>query len=208
MWFLIGAVGIGALITSGQALGGLWRWLILRRLPIVTPAEFAAAEPGTAVILTGRTATDPYRQTHRVEIYHYTGEGTSETVTEYPGHGDSRLHGDDGAAVDVDLAIRHNVLFPGRPAILTARDHGTREDHPPPGSTETFFRDLVTPADHPALAVGRVSAGRDRLEQYAPQSGSAIGDLATLARRDRIRSAWLGAGALLLAGVLILLIRL
>jgi hypothetical protein len=206
MWFLIGAVGIGALITGGLALGGLWRWLILRRLPVVTPAEFAVAGPGTAVILTGRTATDPYRQIHQVQVYHYTGEGTSETVTEYPGHGDSRLHGDDGAAVDVDLAIRREVLFPGRPAILTARD-GPREDNPQPGSTEFFYRDLVTPADHPALTVGRVSAGRDRLEQYAPQSGSAIGDLATLGRRDRIRSAWLGAGALLLAGVLILLIR-
>ena len=159
------------------------------------------------MILTGRTATDPYRQTHQVLLYHYTGEGTSETVTEYPGHGDSRLHGDDGAAVDVDLAIRRKVLFPGRPAILTASD-GPREDNPQRGSTELFFRDLVTPADHPALAVGRVSAGRDRLEQYARQSGSAIGDLATLGRRDRIRSVWLGAGALLLAGVLILLIRL
>jgi hypothetical protein len=129
-----------------------------------------------------------------VVLYHYTGEGTSETVTEYPSHGDSRLHGDDGAAVDVDLAIRRKELFPGLPAILTAGD-GPREDDPQRGSIELFFRDLVTPADHPALTVGRVSAGRDRLEPYAPQSGSAIGDLATLGRRDRIRSAWLGEPA-------------
>jgi hypothetical protein len=205
MWFLIGAVGIGALITSGMALGGLWLRVILRRLPVVTPAEFAAAEPGTVVILTGRTATDPYKKPYRVALYHYTGDGTSETVTEYPGHGDSRLHGDDGAAVDVDLAIRRMALFPGQPAILTSTD-GPRVDNPERGSTEHFSRDLVTPADHPALAIGQVSAGRDRLEQYTPQGGSAIGDLATLVRQDRTRSAWLGAAALLLAGVFILLI--
>jgi hypothetical protein len=142
-----------------------------------------------------------------VLLYYYPTEGAAETVTECPGHGDSRLHGDDGSAVDVDLSIRRKVLFPGYPAILTSSD-GPREDNPRPGSTGRFVRNLVTPADHPALAVGRVSAGRDRLEQYAPQSGGAIGDLATLSRQDRISSAWFGAGALLLAGVLILLIRL
>lgn len=205
MWFFIGATGLGALITGGLALGGLGRLLVLRCLPIVTPVGFAGTEPGTAVILTGRTAADPYRQTHHVSLYHHTGEGSSETVTEYPATGDSRLHGDDGAATDVDVEILRKPLFPGRPAIVTATG-GPREVNPERGSTEHFNREFAAPAGRLAHAVGKVGAGR--LEANAVLGGSALGDLADLGRRDRIRSAWLAAlAALLLVAVFILLIR-
>lgn len=210
MWFLVAAAGAGALLTGGLAIRGLSRWLVLRRLPIVGPAEFAAAEPGTAVILAGRTATLPDGQAHgltiHVQRYRYTGEGflTDETIG--ASYGDSRLHSDDGAAVDVDIPIRRANLCVGRPAMLTALPYPDREELQP-GATEWFDRELVMPADRSAFAAGRVGAGRDRLETYDMLVGSAIGDVADLGRDFCVEITGFGAGALLLTGVFLVLIR-
>lgn len=129
MWFVVLTTVVGAVATGGLATRSLRRWLVLRRLPVVSCTSFTALEPGTAVILAGRTADGPllaaprsgrecvHHLTIYIHEYHYSGEGSTITERIGPGEGDSSLHDEAGIAVDIDVAVGRQKLFVGAPAL-------------------------------------------------------------------------------------------
>jgi hypothetical protein len=203
--------------TGGVAIRSLRRWLVLRRLPVVSCTSFTAAEPGTAVILTGRTANGPLLAASRsgrecvhhltiyVHEYHYSGEGSTVTERIGPGEGDSRLHGEPGIEVDIDVEVGRRNLFVGAPALLinVPLDRPRFTDRP---GDEYYERELITPAGRQVFAAGTVSPGRERLEPYYTVTGSAVGDVSDLGRRFRTEIAWLVPSALALTGAFILML--
>lgn len=210
---------VGAAATGGLAIRSLKRWLVLRRLPVVSCTSFAATEPGTAVILTGRTADGPllaaprsgrecvHHLTIYVHEYHPSEGGGTVTERDGPSNGDSRLHDEAGIAVDIDIDVevgRRN-LFIGAPALLTdvPLDRPRFTDIP---GYEYYERELITPAGRQVFAAGTVSPGRERLERYYTVIGSAVGDVSDLGRRFRTEIAWLAPIALALIGALILML--
>jgi hypothetical protein len=216
MWLVILTV-VGVVSTGAPAIRSLRHWLVLRRLPVVSGASFLAVKPGTAVILTGRTASGPllaaprsgrecvHHQTIHIHEYHYSGEGSEITERIGPGVGDNRLHGEAGIAVDVDVAVGRRKLFVAAPALLISFYPRRPEFIDRPGD-EYYERELITPPGLRVFAAGMVSAGGERLEPYGPVIGSAIGDVTELGSRFHTEIAWFGGSTLVLTGALILLL--
>lgn len=215
---LLGIVAVG---LTGQAVRCAGHWLVLRRLPIVTPAEFALAEPGTDVILTGRTAAGPLLrspETRRdcvaylyvnVRVYHYSGEGTDTTETIGAGGGDARIHGDAGPAVTIDPEPGRRKLFDTRDPMMrftVTLNHVNQESAQRYGGDEYYDREYITEADLPITAAGRVGPGRDRLEPGRWVTGTATAEVAALGRHTLIEVLAFLGGAAALSGLIILLL--
>jgi hypothetical protein len=188
---------------------------------VLTCAEFAAATPGTAVVVVGRTAVGPVVSAARsrtpcvgyqsVFIRNRTvSDNYSEsTITLGPEQGDLMLHGDDGATVVLAHEVRTRRLLLSRNPMLVAA--AEIEDPNSSRHEQRIEREFVASADRPVVATGVVATvawdpGRLILDRRNGVDGSAEGTVDDLSQTFTWEIILLVIGTAALAGLAVLLV--
>lgn len=218
---LVLIAGIGAVCSAVGLVRIVWRWLRIRGRPVLTCAEFAAVEPGTAVVVVGRTADGPLLTTPRshqpcvgyqsVFIRNHTVSDNYEesTISVGPERGDVMLHGDDGARVRLAYEIRSRNLFVGEQAMMVIGAEAT--DHDKVSHDRRTERELFVPASRAVVAAGTAAVvdgdpGQLILNSGSWVDGSGRGGVDGLSRRFAGNVALLATSTLGLVGLTIVLI--
>jgi hypothetical protein len=207
---------LGAVFLFGGTVRTLARWSDIGNRPVLTCGELAGAEPGTPVLLVGRTAAGPVltvrhgsepcvgylsvRTHHRVISDNY-----EETTTDAgPDSGDVTLHGD-GTRVFLAQRIRTDRLTMG-PAMMTLAR--TIEDYHYTQSEQRTEQVYVVPPERPVVAAGTVAvndSGEAYLEWSQWTDGSMQGDADGVSRAFALDFALLLGVTLAVAAAAILL---
>ncbi|MFF7473598.1 hypothetical protein [Streptomyces sp. NPDC008092] len=197
MKLLIVVACLGALLSAGGTVRVVLRRLNIRSRPVLTCAEFGGAEPGTAVMLVGRTAAGPVLTAprsrrpcvgyHSVRIHSRVISSNAEETTRVvgPAGGDTTLYGD-GARVFLAEQVRTRKLFMGNlPMMFMARQF---EDPRNTASNQRTEQEFIVPADRAVVAAGVVAVTTgDPCERFLDRGhwtdGSTQGGIDALLRR-------------------------
>ncbi|MGH1554550.1 hypothetical protein ACRAWF_29320 [Streptomyces sp. L7] len=183
----------------------------------MTCAEFGGAEPGTAVVVVGRTAAGPVLTAprsrkpcvgyHSVHIHNHVVSGNYEETTRNvgPEQGDTALHGD-GEQVFLAEQVRTRKLFMGNhSAMFIAAEI---EDPHNSASDQRTEQEFIAPADRAVVAAGVVTVTtddpRERFLDWGEWTdGSTQGGIDVLSRRFAWGFVLAMTGTLALAGAAI-----